>query len=342
MLGHPTFAGVLNSLAWGATIAFGATVLVARFRHAPSRTLGLQVFGLGVLGILINLMDIEQDPGMDRLYLRAAMVLAIVEPFALLAFLMSWPWPRLRGGAALWSWGPLAPALGLVAAFVADPDPWIPAFAFVVFTTWLLAGVTAFVIFLQAFSLQPGPARESAFVVGVAVASAVIVDTVFWTLARWAPPTRLIDFLAWALSLLGLYLSVLVVLLYMIRRRSLGEERLRVRDRMVLVLPVGALAGSLASVAAHYVVSPALGYQVWEIAGALQCAGAIVVLVNAAAKHQMLGLEFGIKWTLRRGTVAAAFVGAYFLASEGAQLVLAERFGPLIGLGGAALLLTSA
>jgi hypothetical protein len=48
------------------------------------------------------------------------------------------------------------------------------------------------------------------------------------------------------------------------------------------------------------------------------------VLALAILRHQLLGLDLGLRWTIKQSTVAAAFVGVFFVTSEGAQSFFAE------------------
>ena len=48
------------------------------------------------------------------------------------------------------------------------------------------------------------------------------------------------------------------------------------------------------------------------------------VLAYAVLKHQLLGLDVKVRWTISKSTVAAAFVAAFFLASEGAQILFGQ------------------
>ena len=51
----------------------------------------------------------------------------------------------------------------------------------------------------------------------------------------------------------------------------------------------------------------------------------IVILSYAILKHEVLGFDVRIRWGLSKSTVAAVFIAAFFLASEGAQIVLGEE-----------------
>lgn len=63
------------------------------------------------------------------------------------------------------------------------------------------------------------------------------------------------------------------------------------------------------------------------------------------ARHRLFDLDLRVRWAISRGAVGAAFVAAFFIVGEGAQVVLSDRFGalgaagPLLGVVGAGLLL---
>lgn len=62
------------------------------------------------------------------------------------------------------------------------------------------------------------------------------------------------------------------------------------------------------------------------------------LLSYAMLKTQLFDIDLKIKWTIRRGTVAAAFVGVFFVVSELAQRLFEARFGTIFGLIAAGLL----
>lgn len=65
----------------------------------------------------------------------------------------------------------------------------------------------------------------------------------------------------------------------------------------------------------------------------------VLLLTYGILRSQLFDIDLKLKWTLRRGTLAAAFVGVFFVASEVAQLVLSDVAGPLAGILAAGLLL---
>jgi hypothetical protein len=63
-----------------------------------------------------------------------------------------------------------------------------------------------------------------------------------------------------------------------------------------------------------------------------------VLVTYALARHQLFGIDLKIKWTIKQSTVAAAFIGVFFVASELAQTVLSQEVGPVLGIAAAGLL----
>jgi hypothetical protein len=63
------------------------------------------------------------------------------------------------------------------------------------------------------------------------------------------------------------------------------------------------------------------------------------VLAYAILRHQLLGIDVKVRWTIKRGTVAGVFLGVFFVASQVAQNYFSNENGPLIGGAAAGLLL---
>ncbi|MBI4392315.1 MAG: hypothetical protein HY556_00760 [Euryarchaeota archaeon] len=55
-------------------------------------------------------------------------------------------------------------------------------------------------------------------------------------------------------------------------------------------------------------------------------------LAYGILKTQLFDVDIKLKWTLRSGTLAGAFLGVFFVASEAAQSVLSAQLGPIVGL----------
>jgi hypothetical protein len=58
----------------------------------------------------------------------------------------------------------------------------------------------------------------------------------------------------------------------------------------------------------------------------------VLVLAYAVVRHQLLGIEVKVRWTIQKSTVAAIFIGVFFVVSESAQQVFSGQFGPLAGI----------
>ncbi|HVM44477.1 MAG TPA: hypothetical protein VM582_00975 [Candidatus Thermoplasmatota archaeon] len=97
-----------------------------------------------------------------------------------------------------------------------------------------------------------------------------------------------------------------------------------VRDVLFLAVSVGGMLGiSFATPLGGYLAL--VGLPVGEIFLA-------VLLAYGILSTQLFGIDLHLKWTLRRGTVAATFVGVFFVASEGAEQIFSARLGPAVGL----------
>lgn len=58
----------------------------------------------------------------------------------------------------------------------------------------------------------------------------------------------------------------------------------------------------------------------------------VALTAYGIAVYHLFDIELRLKWTLERGTMAAAFIAVFFVVSEGAATVLSDRLGTLAGL----------
>ncbi len=58
----------------------------------------------------------------------------------------------------------------------------------------------------------------------------------------------------------------------------------------------------------------------------------VAMTAYGIAVYHLFDIELRLKWTLERGTLAAAFIAVFFVVSEGAATVLSDRLGALAGL----------
>lgn len=109
--------------------------------------------------------------------------------------------------------------------------------------------------------------------------------------------------------------------------RSSGDDARRARN-LALLMVAAPLAGAVAGASMGH-LGPQYG--IARIA-------MVFLLGYAILKHQLLGIDVKVKWGIRRGTLAAMFVGVFFVVSQVAQNAL-QQYGVLIGGAAAGLLL---
>jgi hypothetical protein len=170
------------------------------------------------------------------------------------------------------------------------------------------------------------------------------VDPAYGALA--AASVGPIESLAFAL-LMASYIYGLIVTLFAWRQADSALTRRRngllalafgTRDifwGFIFVTAVAATAIYGAEIPAHMVV-----LSIWNLQIA---AGALIVyillLAYGIAIDHLFDIDLKVKWTLRRGTVAAAYVAVFFVVSEGAQTFLSDQLGTVLGLVATGLLL---
>jgi len=64
----------------------------------------------------------------------------------------------------------------------------------------------------------------------------------------------------------------------------------------------------------------------------------VLLLAYAIVRHQLLGIDVKVRWTISRGTIAAAFIAVFFVVSEAAQVVFGGEENPYVGIAAAGLL----
>jgi hypothetical protein len=65
----------------------------------------------------------------------------------------------------------------------------------------------------------------------------------------------------------------------------------------------------------------------------------VLLLAYGIATEHLFDIDLKVKWTLQRGTVATAYVTAFFVVSEGTAAFLSDRLGTVVGLSVTGLLL---
>jgi hypothetical protein len=108
-------------------------------------------------------------------------------------------------------------------------------------------------------------------------------------------------------------------------RWSARPDSARARD--VALLTLAAVVAGMASVPAYgsfaAVVINAPTFGVTRLLG-------VGILAYAILRHQLLGLDVRVKWTIRRGTLAAVFIVVFLVISQVAQNYL-QQYGVLAG-----------
>ncbi|MGQ0536319.1 MAG: hypothetical protein ACT4PT_09625 [Methanobacteriota archaeon] len=133
-----------------------------------------------------------------------------------------------------------------------------------------------------------------------------------------------------ASTMASLAVAAILVALWLANTRSGG----RAARTVAILLPAAVLAGMLTRVAAaQYGVEPSNS----GVFGLVRLA-TVAILAYAILRHQLLGLDVKVKWTLKQSTVAAAFVGVFFVVSESASTFFAGSVGPYLGIAAAGLL----
>jgi hypothetical protein len=127
--------------------------------------------------------------------------------------------------------------------------------------------------------------------------------------------------------------AVLWMLWIRIAAHSVGREAAAARNLALLALAVPALAVALTPL-----LGSGSGSRDSGLNGITRTL-AVAVLAYAILRHQLLGIDLKVKWTIKQSTLAGVFIGVFFVVSEGAQQVFSQSLGPVIGIVAAGALL---
>lgn len=128
----------------------------------------------------------------------------------------------------------------------------------------------------------------------------------------------------WPFVALGVFYGTLTVALALAWIAA-GRADPRASRNVTLAIVATALVGIAFEVAALRGLVERDGFN-----GALRLP-AIALFAYAILRHQMLGLDVRLRWTIKRGTVAAAFVGVFLVGTNVAQNLFSTQWGPLFG-----------
>jgi predicted Ser/Thr protein kinase len=338
---------VLDSASAVALLAFGMVVWRVRPRSRPQRLLGAFtlvqgdgfVFGnlelLGPTTAAAQALDLFSAP---LLLAAAALLLVLVREF-----------PRGRTPRPRWVWGVAGAVGGVMAAAVVlgPPDAtyaaywfdWHPFYTpdgawlfvpgFLAFAALLGATHAALVVLLARFG-RSGPGEDRLRSDLVLMSLALVIYLGFYE-------GRGLIFLAhgtdvYSQASIMLTAAVLAALGAAWLRQAIRTGQRGARN-LVLAWFAAPLAGMVISVFEFG------GGQAWATVYGPARLLSVAVLAYALLRHQLLGIDLKLKWTIKQSTVTAAFVGVFFVASEGAKQFLADSMGPYVGIAAAGVLL---
>lgn len=180
---------------------------------------------------------------------------------------------------------------------------------------------------------SPGPGRRSVLLISVGFALTAAFSSVSLLtfaqdlLSRHASVLDAAMVLPLAAALVFL-LAQAVVLIGTYRGAEDPSTRQGVR-RALLALPLPVLFVLILAVAplglsgTAFTTLLALG-TVWHLA-------LPVLTAYGLLRHQLFGIDLTVRWTVKQGTVAAAFVAVFFVAGEFAETFFGDVFGPYVG-----------
>ncbi|HEV8360388.1 MAG TPA: histidine kinase N-terminal 7TM domain-containing protein [Candidatus Thermoplasmatota archaeon] len=200
----------------------------------------------------------------------------------------------------------------------------------------LVFGVVGLVFAVDATRSGPGPRRRSLLLVSLGFALLSLYDGLhylgpgspMWTGAE-AYPSR-----AFVLTYIPTAIAVATsLLLARFARARPDADATRESRRYLFALGLAPLF-----VLVEAAVSPGLSGPLAQFGGGVFRLGLPVLATYALLRHQLFGIDLKIRWTIKQSTVAAAFIGLFFVVSESAQTFFSGSVGPYVGIAAAGML----
>lgn len=259
---------------------------------------------------------------------RVSDYFALTQPLALLCFGLVWPRPVL--GMPRWAitGGCVALALGLVAwrmARPADFDVEAGGWAGLAFVAVFILNVVPALRWFRAHAAGSG--TEATLLLGLAYgaylagAMAGPVLNVLWPAPGADAPDQVTRAVA-AVAGLSLFVVAAAVVAW---SRATRDRR---SVRRVLAVLAAFVLGRIVMFAFERTAAAPDRFVAYDVVGDL----AISLMVGyALLRMRLFDLDLKIKWTLRRGTVAAVFLAVFFVVAQIAQNVLTDSQGLVVG-----------
>lgn len=323
---QPALAPMLN-LAAGAVIAGFGVWLGARARWRPA------AFGVATIAIAVGLIGVGQsvramNDAADAL--EATSAILVLAALALLGI----------GAFALWSSFP-SKLVGsdrrilAIAAVTMLPFVWIAAFmpgledADAVTRLVFAIGLPAFAGYsglLVVLALRHARAPTASERRDIRLATIALLPYFGANIASWL--TNGIAPEEWA-GRVALAAALVIVIVWLIATTRADPTSAR---NMALLTPGVLLAFLLAHVFTEDADATA------RLTAASARVWAVIVLSYAILRHQLLGLDVRVRWTIQRGTIGAVFLAVFLVATQVAENYL-DAYGVLLGGVAAGLLL---
>lgn len=322
-----------SSVAGGLVLVALGLAIIGAVRPRRRETTALGVFAIGFgLGFVLNNLFTVEDPVRHVVVPLAAVVwLATIGALAVVLRALPAPLERSERGAVVG--GILAGgtmALALASQIVTNPTMALRGgpteFLVVSYVTGIVLALLIGALLAAVFVLTlryPKHAADASVRRQLVLMSAALLVYPAFAAAAGPYASRSLSLAVVPTTAAILVLTALAVL--WLRNAAHSPEPRPARTMALLALAAG-LAGLL-----HVVFGLELGHGITRVAS-------VAVLAYAILRHQLLGLDVTVRWTIKRGTVAGVFLAVFFVVSQIAQNTLSD-YGTLLGGAAAGLLL---
>ena len=332
-------------ITWTLSGCFGLWITARWIRERPTRILGMVIALTGMGGAVTYLGLLEQSAYWSAYWARVLPYFLIGPTFLWVYFISVYPRTRLFARNGILKALLVVLATVPVLAYMGDKSLWGthdgpgPLFVFesgLFFGGSLLAAVLARDYHLA----PPGPSRRSHFLLATGFATFGSVHAMEHLVIHW--PSAASTTVAWMIwGVAAINLMLLATFWSHLALDGLRNPASEMRTRLGLFAgaPVlGAVVGSTIGILTRSDLSRTAVDAANVILDSATCLLFILILVYGQTKYRLFNVDLRIKWTLNRGTIAAAFVAVFFVVSEVAKDVFSTQAGPVAGLAAAGLL----
>lgn len=327
-------------VAAGLFLCLAAWLVYLNPRSRPIRVFALLIALRGTANFLFGFSNFFGDFGTSKTLVLASDTGFFIIPFVALYFVSIYPYRRgWIGTRPLGYWSMIGMAVALLALYFIDPSLYasqgprpdgtareVTAGPLRILggLLWLLYSIMVFILVRDYVRTPVRPLRRSVLLVAMGFGLHVAYVSAFATYHQltnsWGPQPITGPIIETTKICYMLALPVLVsTIIYLARHASTETER---AERRLLNFWLVTVAAVIVLALVAFLISPEIsepGFRYDSVLGGIVSMALPILVAYALIKHQIFDIDLKIQWTLKQGTVAAAFLAAFIVSTQLAQ-----------------------